>query len=322
MSTPPDKKYTFDYSVEQVISFSKKLTELGITINKDSDLYRIGFYVLELLEKHKDPNLRDEWEDFRPVMRDVIGFNNFLSKIIPLLDSEYNETVIEHIKLLNTSSIPLTKMSKVTDQGANKLFELYVAGLCYPDFTAIELDSPINSKGNNPDVIFQYNEEKWGIACKMINSFKAKSIMDNIIKGIDQIENSPCDCGFVMINLKNVIDYDEIWPLNNNEKYLKGEEPPMYGTFLDFNVPARILNSYVFKMQELINEEYSIQEQRDLFKNKKAYPLAVSLFQGATGVIKDGSPIFTFIGFLSYNRFNIFPDKVLEVYNKIYKNIR
>ena len=56
--------------------------------------------------------------------------------------------------------------------------------------------------------------------------------------------------------------------------------------------------------------------------NKKAFPIVVSLFQGATGVMKDGSPVFTFIGFLCANKFGKLPDKVLDVYQKLYKNVR
>lgn len=311
------KKYNHLYSSEKALAFERKLNQVGININPDSDLYRIGFDVLEVYEKHKNPDLHDNNVDIREEMGRVMGFNNFIEKVFPLLESEYVDSIKPHLELLNKSSIPQTIKAKVTDQGSNKLFELYTAALCYPEFNNISLDSPENSKGDNPDIMFDYNGKHWGIACKVLHSPKIKTIFDNIVKAVEQIENSNSDSGFVFISLKNIIDYDNFWQITNKKEFLEKKEEPLFASFSSVETPVGILKNHIFKIQKDLGNEIGIDSIVNLFKNKKAQPVIVFFLQAPTGIMKDGIPVFTLIGFLGMFRIYELDREATEVLEMI-----
>ena len=312
-----DKKYYHLYSSEKALAFEKKLNEIGIKINPDSDLYRIGFDVLEVYEKHKNPDLHDNNDDIREEMGRVMGFNNFIEKVSPLLDSEYVNGIKPHLELLNKSSISQTIKAKVTDQGSNKLFELYIAALCYPEFDNIRLDSPENSKGDNPDIMFDYNGKCWSIACKVLHSPKTKSIFDNIEKAVEQIENSENDFGFVFISLKNIIDYDNFWQILNKKEFIQKKEEPLFASFTSVEIPVKILENYVLKIQTDLVNEIGIDLIFELFKNKKAQPVIIFFLQAPTGIMKNGEPVFSLIGFLGMLRIFELDTEAIEVLEMI-----
>jgi len=291
------RKIFFEDSEKKLLVFETLLSACGVELRHDSDLYRIGFHVLRTLDTHKNPELHDNKEDLRIVMREVMGFNNFIEKVSPLLISDHRAAVVPHLRLLSSSSIPQSTISRITDQGSNKLFEVYVAGLCYPTFQPIELDSPERSKGDNPDVTFRQGAKKWGIACKVLHSFKAQTIIGTVIKGIDQIEKSDCDTGFVMLNLKNTIDHDRIWPLMNSEEVASGGDA-LIGTHVHHSIPGGMLRQHVLDMRDLVNRDIGRKEAGEIFEGKKAQPMIVASVQGATGVMYKGSPQFQFITFL------------------------
>lgn len=296
-----DRKYNYSDSVNSTIDFEKELVKLGIKINPDSDLYRIGYSVLETYEKYLDSNLHNNDIDLRDSMSEVMGFNNFVDKLFPLLKSDYRDSIKPHLELLNKSSIPQTRKSRITDQGSNKLFELYIASLCYPQFQDIILDSPTNSKGDNPDIMFKYLEKTWGIACKVLHTSNPQTILDNVVKAVDQIEKSNSDSGFVFLSLKNIIDYDDIWPILNKPDFINNKAEPSFGSFISAEIPLKKLESYILKLQtDLANEfGYSV---FDVFVGKKAQPVIVVFLQASTGLIIDSSPVFSLLGFLGMIR--------------------
>lgn len=316
-----DKKYEHLYSVEKVIAFEKRLNEIGITINPDSDLFRIGFDVLEVYEKYKNPELLGSNEDFREKISSVLGFNNFIEKVFPIVNSEYIDRIKPHLELLNKSSIPLTKKAKITDQGSNKLFELYIASLCYPQFENIRIDSPDNSRGDNPDIMFDHNGQCWSIACKVLHSPKTQTICDNIIKAIDQIEKSKSDSGFVFINLKNIVDYDSFWPIMNKDEFKQGKAEPLYSSYSSVKTPVKLLESYVLNIQQDLINEIGGEAIYNLFKNKKAQPVVVIFLQAATGLIIDGGPVFSLVGFLGMLRITEIANKAILILDMINERI-
>lgn len=177
-------------------------------------------------------------------------FNNqinpidFVSQIVKHQSHKDFLKLVPHLQLLNTSSTSvLTTKSKVTDDGNNKLFELYIALLCMGFSDNVDLDDPKNSKGDNPDIIFDYKGEKWAIACKAMHSDKEKTLYDTIVKGTDQINRSIAVKGIVAVNLKNIIARDEIWPITNPDQVAKGEDP-LFGCFSTIEAPLKVLQKY------------------------------------------------------------------------------
>jgi len=164
--------------------------------------------------------------------------------------------------------------------------------------------------------MFSFENRRWGIACKVLHSPQIQSIIDNVIKGLEQIEKSESDTGFVLISLRNIIDYDDFWPILNKEEFLKNNEEPLFGSYLVKEIPAKKLENYVLDIQDKLQTDIGIKELLNIFKNKKAQPVVVVFLQGATGIIDNGSPVFSLLGFLGMLRMKEVPNyavKVLEI---------
>lgn len=287
--------YTLEEAAQRVYNFHDLLFRYGIKINEKSDLYRISYNVLEHLEKHRCLSLRDPMADIRPYFREILGFNDFIGKIFSLADHPDFKILLQHLKLMNVSSIPQTTKA-ITDDGSNKLFELYIAALCLHCFTDVDLESPggrsKKAKKDNPDVMFTFNNKSWAIACKVINTetIKIKTIMDNYKKGVGQIEKASVDTGIVIINFKNIIDYDEFWPVLNKEKWENGEEP-QFGAFANIIVPSYMLYNYGLKILDRINEDYGLEEFTEIYSGKKTVPGFLLFCQTATSIVINNKPV-------------------------------
>ena len=217
--------YSYKQAADYVKEFEEILSRNKIKIKENSSLKRICENVKKLT--YENFNFV-ETEDIRPFYREVIGLCDLIIKIIKVKDHPDFKALKKHLELLNeTESIPQTTKNIITDQNSNKIFELLIGAISLRIGNDVVLDDPIESKGDNPDVLLNYGDKKWGLACKTINNdvIKAKSILDNIEIGVEQIQKSEAEIGIVIISLKNVLVYDELWPILNYEKYKNGEIP-------------------------------------------------------------------------------------------------
>jgi hypothetical protein len=114
--------------------------------------------------------------------------------------------------MLSKTTVLQNTASRVTDDAANKVIELYTACLAMTFGSNVALDHPVSSKGDNPDVMLNFRGQRWGLALKTLHSRNPRTIYDNIKKATDQIEASPATHGLVIMNVKNVLDYDALWP--------------------------------------------------------------------------------------------------------------
>jgi hypothetical protein len=283
--------YPYHISRKNAIELEEKLLEKEIKISKDSAIYRLGFDLLETAEQKFFSTFTTSEEDKRGYYRRVTGFNDFISRILKFIDDDEKFSIMKsHLKLLNEASIIQNTSSSIDDSATNKLFELYIALLCFPNFNDVALDHAISSKGDNPDIIFNYKERKWSIACKTPHSFEPKKIFENIEKGISQIENAEVDLGFVLINLKNIIDHDKLWPvkkINNNLWEIKQYDS--YDT---------IWNNLLYATQEWVNKiKLEVGNDINLLyeNNKKAIPVTVFFVETTACTINDMilQPLFT-----------------------------
>jgi len=74
----------------------------------------------------------------------------------------------------------------------------------------VQLDHPVNSKGDNPDLMFEVRPEghspsRWALAIKSLSSRNGQTIYENIQKAARQIDAPACSAsrGLVVINLTN-----------------------------------------------------------------------------------------------------------------------
>lgn len=136
-------KFPFNTSEQDIFDFERLLRDNGLTIQTNSDLERISLAVLETNAKYKREIKHDDKTDIRQLFSDVAGIIDFVKQILKQKRHPDFNQIIPHLHLLNTSSTAtLTSNSKITDDGNNKLLELYLALLCMSFATNVRLDDP------------------------------------------------------------------------------------------------------------------------------------------------------------------------------------
>ena len=208
-----NQKYTFKEAENLFQQFEGLLKQLNITIEQDTLLEKYVLIITDFIEKHRNPRLRDNDKGIRDQFRQFIGLQDMLTKIFKAKDRPDFQNLIPHLKLLNKADPAQNTKTSSSDSNNNKLFELFIASMCLKlGANNLDLDSPDCSRGNNPDVMFDYENEKWAIACKALHSNNPISIFDNIKKAFDQIDRCTADTGIPILNCKNIIEHDKFWP--------------------------------------------------------------------------------------------------------------
>ena len=255
-----------------IISFEDLLTRHGINVSKNCDLESKFLSVFDVLFNFEKNERLNQEEDYRSLFRDFAALYDLSLKILSVQTHRNFEQLIPHLKKLNTCSIAQNTKSLITDQDANKIIELYLATLCMRFCDKIDLDHPQNSKGNNPDVIADINGQNWGFACKTIHSTNSQTIFENLEKAIDQIEKSISTTGIPVINLKNVINHDAIWPAHQ--------------TFPTLDKPLSYLLSDIGSIRQSLLRDIGIVKLRSLFIGKKSLPGIIFIAQSASSVFR------------------------------------
>jgi hypothetical protein len=201
---------SFERSAEVVEQFINILTEHGIDLRHGSASENEALAMLDVLDMWRNPDRQPS--DPRPVARAAMGFVDLAGKVVGVKDRADFGQLVPHLEMLGKTTVLQNASSPITDGDANKVIELYVACLAMTFGTNIALDHPINSKGDNPDVMLDFRGQRWALALKTLHSRKPRTIYDNIKKAADQIEASPATHGLVILNLKNLLDYDALWP--------------------------------------------------------------------------------------------------------------
>lgn len=281
-------KYPFDTSEELIFDFETLLKDNGLVIKKDSDLEKISFAILETNSKYKKEIIHDNSIDIRDLFSDFAGLVDIAGKIVKNKTHPDFKQLLPHLEVLNKAGTAvLTTKSKITDDGNNKLMELYIALLCMRFATNIRLDDPNNSKGDNPDIMFTYRNKEWAIACKALHSANEKTLYDNIEKGTKQINRSNADKGLVVVNFKNIIDRNQIWPLLNEEEFKKAEEP-IFSFHPTIDAPIKILQSYGYDYQKKLLELIGAEHLIALSKSGKCPSGFLIFLQAMTSAIHKG----------------------------------
>jgi hypothetical protein len=276
--------YSFEVSQQELFEFEELLNKHGLKIKSNSDLERVSLNITEINEKFKKKILHDDKQDIRMQLSEVAGLTEFIRKILKNQNNADFGQFIPHLHLLNESkSVSQTTKSKITDEGNNKLFELYVALLCMEIGDNLRLDNPKRSKGDNPDILFNLNGITWAIACKALHTRSELTLFDRIEDGVEQINRSAANKGIVIVNFKNIIDYDLIWPITNEEEFKKGEDP-LFGSFTQLEIPSAILESYGIEYQKKLVEVKDLANLRNFNASGKCPNGFLIFLQAVTSV--------------------------------------
>lgn len=307
-------KFPFDTSEQEIFDFEQLLKANDLSIQKGSDLEKISIAVLEANAKYKKEIKHNNNTDIRLLFSDVAGIIDFVKQILKHKNHPDFNQVIPHLHLLNTASTAtMTTKSKVMDAGNNKLMELYIALLCMSFATNVRLDHPDNSKGDNPDIMFEFKNKKWTIACKALHSAKEKTLYDTIEKGTEQINKSSADKGIVIVNFKNIIDREQIWPIINQEQVDKNGEEPIFACFPNLDIPLGILSTYGNEYQKKLIETIELENLKNLSKSKKCPPGFLIFLQALTAVQFNGQCPATILKTFNFIHFDNIPDEYIEV---------
>lgn len=203
----------FQAATDQVDAFLQLLSDLGIDLKHGEQAEEDALAMTRVLEYWKF-GTGSSILDPRPLLRDAIGFVDIASRILAVKDHDDFGQLYAHLRQLGTTSILQNRKSSAADQAANKVIELYVACVAMKFAKNVRLDHPDRSRGDNPDVMFDYRGKCWALAIKTLHSTAPRTIFENIKKAAAQIDASPADHGLVVINLKNVISHEDLWPHN------------------------------------------------------------------------------------------------------------
>jgi hypothetical protein len=201
---------SFERAAAVVAEFIDILSVCGIDLRSKSGAEAEALAMIDVLDMWKDASRRPA--DPRPVVRAAMGFVDLAGKVVGVKNHPDFQQLIPHLKMLCETTVLQNATSSITDASANKVIELYMACLVMTFASKVELDHPVNSKGDNPDVMFDFRGQRWALALKTLHSRKPMTMYENIKKASDQIQVSPAVHGLVVLNVKNLLDYDAFWP--------------------------------------------------------------------------------------------------------------
>jgi hypothetical protein len=296
--------------------FEQLLGEHGINIENGSTLEDVILKIKKISDYSGEPISIDTDQKIRQDFTEAMGISDFMVKIYNHRNHKDFKKLLPHLRLLNCSSAPQNMKSATTDQGSNKLFELYIALLCMSISNDVDLDDPENSKGDNPDVMFSWNNVRWGIACKVVHTKSRKTIIERVLEGYEQIARSSSEKGIVIVNFKNIVDINKIWPILQ----APGEESLGIRAFDDKVEAIEILANEVFTIFSPDKTQYSPAEKGlALELAKQIFPGLVAFSHASTGVIIGQKPCPTLLRLLNKIPFGKITDDYDELLAQLNK---
>ncbi len=289
---------SFDEAGSLAQRFEETLRQhYGIAIARGSDLESVNLDLL-MLEGYRRGEARpDPMTDIRPMFGRAAGWIDFVTLLLRAHHEGKLHRFLAHLHLLNTArAVAQNERVPMSDEASNKLFELFIALCCSPFSDDVILDDPHAARGDNPDVLAVIDSTRWGFACKVLNGVSPLTMYERLEEGLNQIERSPADTGFVFFNLKNLIDHRRAWPLVNEEAYRRRAEEPVYGSWPS---PAPVLR----QLDEFMNtrwndcQEYNGPENvARLFSGKKSMYGAAVYMATATAFRTSAGPLPSIVG--------------------------
>jgi len=274
-------KIGFEQVKSETEEFERILNHLNIQIENGSPLENMCSDLRDL-ESGKY-TIGDTMEDLRIRFRPAFGLHDLIRRIVRLQNQPDFPFLADHLRLLNKGTVAQNVVAP-TDQAAAKIFELLIGLVCVEIGTETRLDGPLLSYGDNPDTLTRLDGRRWGFACKVLSGRSPKTMFDRLKEGIEQIENSPAEVGCVIINLKNQIDHEKMWPMLNAKKFATGEETPTYGSWIDYRAPVELLRHHARELHRDFIAENGAENVRNMFVGKKSIPGALLYLQTATAI--------------------------------------
>jgi hypothetical protein len=153
----------------------------------------------------------------------------------------------------------------------------------------VELDDPNHAAGDNPDVLVTIDGQRWGFACKVLQTFHPEGFLEHLRKGVAQIDASPATVGAVIFNFKNLLNHQRYWRVVNEEAWKAGSEP-LFNAFERPDAPYEILRAELQTVGARLRDHAGTTAILDCFAGTKS--ISGYLLWGSTtsAVILEGAP--------------------------------
>lgn len=263
--------YSFEDAESIAFEFERLMHSHGIAIRSGSALEQLTLNVYRLLYEFRGQSRLDPSANLGDSLRDLIGLTEMARHLLAVRFHDDFDQLLPHLRLLNEGAAIQNAPSSQRDSATNKLFELLVATWAMNCGTAVRLDHPDHSAGDNPDVLATIGGRRWGFACKVLHSLHLEGLIEHVEKGIDQIERSEAEVGIVCFNLKNVIQHGRYWQVLNEAEWKAGAEPE-YGAYVDPHEPFRMLAAEVSSIATRLREYLPKGHFATLVQGHKALP--------------------------------------------------
>ena len=278
--------FTLEDNQKVVLDFESLLRRHQMEIPVGSPLEEASTAILEMLEIRRDKTIHDRKSDCREKWRRGFFLSDIARKALQAERHADFKNLLSHLRLLlepsnfsQFSAIEASANPKAKEIN-NKVFELFVATILFHICSNLRFDSPNNSKGENPDVIGEFKGRKWGFACKVSHSENPLTFLERVREGVDQIEKADVDHGIVIVNLKNLIPHDIIWPA----KPEKDSGEWIYGAFPFRDGPSEMIQIIFQKFEQQVYATTGGREPFvNIFAGKKAVPLVLMFYCSVTG---------------------------------------
>ena len=202
--------------------FLSLLSNHGIQPPLGSSLEDELLSLTQLIEVMENPNLAQGAKGVT-ILRAAAGMHDFAAKVLSVEPLPDFPRFLPHLRLIAetqtaAASLAQNVPSAHNDDTVRKMAELYMGCLAAHVGIQVVFDSPTNSKGDNPDVIFTVEEcfvvrrpQRWALAIKTISSRHGQTIFERIKEGASQIDRCHAEKGLVVINAKGALNHDSLW---------------------------------------------------------------------------------------------------------------
>lgn len=203
------------------------LERAGINVQPRSELERICLAPTEILSYRSGQQISS-----KTVARqyaDASALGELAGRLVRAEHHPSFQALLPHLSLLNQGDPSQLGRARATDHASRQVFELFV-GLLAMDFSdSIELEHPRRTTPGNPDVVLNFRNRRWGLACKVPVSANPQSLADNLERAAEQIAESGVEVGLPFFNLKNVIPPESYWQRDlsdeQGERFVVAPEP-------------------------------------------------------------------------------------------------
>ena len=284
---------TFREWAQDIWELEAILKASGIAVPAKSPFEEAALTLVEWDEVQTGRANFDNQNDHREQWRRALSLADFAEKIILVRSHADFSQLLPHLRLM-AGTFDLSQFSATSpqNQANNKLFELYTAAMGLHVMSHCEVDDPTQSNGANPDVLGDFHGRRWAIACKAMHSRSAKSFRDRVVEGVAQIEASAADRGIVLVNMKNTVDHDKMWP-----GWRDRHGDWHYAAYPSMEAAHRPLIDEFNELHSNLVAEYGteIEFYRQVFQGKKASPHVGLVYSTATGYQEFTGPVFTML---------------------------